>query len=250
MSMNAPTYTHHFMSPERYVARGTVSRAAVDIAAGILGQNGRLAGEGVPVTREHYSDSLLLGSLRFSSRKQKPVWKYIKFAPPDLAGNPGAKSRDPNAVCFFKTFEEHGEFSNFAKYGFEVDGKYWPTSEHYYQAQKYLGTDDFWGEAIRQAGTAKLAAQMGRDSGHVDSLRPDWEQVKVDVMRKAVYHKFKSNPEILEKLLATGDKVLLETSPNDSFWGVGVKYKGTNHLGESLMAARERLRKEQSAPKN
>lgn len=45
------------------------------------------------------------------------------------------------AIYFYKIKDEYGCFSNFAHYGFELDGKWWMTSEHYFQAQKFCGTE-------------------------------------------------------------------------------------------------------------
>ena len=59
-------------------------------------------------------------------------------------------------------------------------------------------------------------------------MRPDWEQVKDDVMRKAVLRKFELNPEIRDVLLSTGDEELVEKSPRDYYWGCGADGNGLN----------------------
>lgn len=56
--------------------------------------------------------------------------------------------------------EEFACFSNFSPHGFEIDGRYWPTVEHYFQAQKFAGTE--YEEQIRQAETPKQANSRGR----------------------------------------------------------------------------------------
>src|SRR5580700_9977426 len=86
------------------------------------------------------------------------------------------------AINFYTTIDEYGCFSNFSRHGFELDGKYWPTAEHYFQAQKFAGTEHE--QRIARARTAKEAAQLGRDRSV--QLRIDWESVKDDVMRRAV----------------------------------------------------------------
>ena len=65
-------------------------------------------------------------------------------------------------------------FFKFAHYGFELDGKRWITSEHYFQAQKFIGTE--YAEAIRLLDNPMKAAEMGRNRDL--PLRTDWEQVK------------------------------------------------------------------------
>ena len=102
----------------------------------------------------------------------------------------------------------YGCFSNFSAHGFMLDELYWATSEHYLQAQKFV--DTLYLEKVQQAKNPKDAANMGRDRSL--RLRSDWEQVKDDVMRKAVLQKFKSHADIREILLATGEEVLVENS--------------------------------------
>lgn len=131
----------------------------------------------------------------------------------------------------------YGCFSNFSAHGFMLDDLYWATSEHYFQAQKFIGTAYL--EKVRQAKTPKDAANMGRARSL--PLRSDWEQVKDDVMRKAVLQKFKAHADIREILLATGDEVLVENSPIDYYWGCGKDGSGKNNLGQLLMEVRRLL---------
>jgi ribA/ribD-fused uncharacterized protein len=121
-----------------------------------------------------------------------------------------------------------------------LDELYWATSEHYFQAQKFVDTPYL--EKVRQTKTPKDAANMGRDRSL--PLRADWEQVKDDVMQKAVLQKFRTHADIREILLATGDEVLVENSPIDYYWGCGKDGSGRNKLGKILMEVREILRKE------
>ncbi|MFN8375187.1 MAG: NADAR family protein [Anaerolineae bacterium] len=142
------------------------------------------------------------------------------------------------SIYFYSTQGEHGCFSNFSKHGFELDGKYWKTSEHYFQAQKFAGTPHE--EDVRCAATPKQAATVGRDRKR--PLRPDWEQVKDDVMRRAVLAKFSTHAEIREVLLSTGDEEIIENAPGDYYWGCGKTGTGKNMLGKILMEVREKLR--------
>ena len=144
-------------------------------------------------------------------------------------------------IYFYKTSEPYGCFSNFSAHGLELDGVYWPTSEHYFQAQKFVGTPHV--EAIRKAKTPKQAAEMGRDRER--PLRADWEQVKDDVMRRAVLRKFESSPEIRDVLLSTGDETIVENAPGDFYWGCGKDGTGKNMLGNILMETRTVLRSRQ-----
>lgn len=119
------------------------------------------------------------------------------------------------AIYFYKINDEYGCFSNFAHYGFELDGKWWMTSEHYFQAQKFCGTE--YEETIRLLDNPMKAAEMGRNRNL--PLREDWEQVKDDIMRKAVYAKFSQNSELKNILLKTGSESIVENTSNDYYWG-------------------------------
>ncbi len=140
-------------------------------------------------------------------------------------------------ICFYNTINKYGCFSNFSRHGFELDGLYWMTSEHYFQAQKFPNTPHL--EEIRLAKTPKQAAIMGRDRRL--PLRPDWEQVKDDVMRSAVLRKFQTHADIREILVSTGDEELVENAPGDYYWG-WKDGTGRNMLGIILMEVREIIR--------
>jgi ribA/ribD-fused uncharacterized protein len=150
----------------------------------------------------------------------------------------------PETIYFYRKGEAYGEFSNFAPYPVYLDGKRWPTAEHYFQAAKFENAKDR--EAIRYAKTPLLAARMGRDRKR--KLRRDWESVKVGVMRQAVLTKFTQHEEIRAILLSTGDARLVEHTANDSYWGDGGDGSGKNMLGRILMEVREKLRENQGDP--
>ncbi len=62
-------------------------------------------------------------------------------------------------INFYSTSDDYGDFSNFAAWPIKVDGKTWPTSEHYFQAQKFL--DEKYREEIRRVSSPMVAARMG-----------------------------------------------------------------------------------------
>ncbi len=141
-------------------------------------------------------------------------------------------------IYFYSTRGDCGCFSNFSSHGFELDGEYWPTTEHYFQAQKFPNTPQC--DRIRQVKTPKEAANMGRD--RQIPLRQDWEQVKDDIMRNAVLCKFETHTDIREILLATDDEEIVENAPGDYYWGCGKDGSGKNMLGLILMEVRDILR--------
>ncbi len=80
-------------------------------------------------------------------------------------------------IKFYNVTDEYGAFSNFAEFPIEIDGKLWQTSEHYYQAQKYIEID--YQEKIREASTPVMAAKLGRTSKIKN--RDDWDKIKDSV---------------------------------------------------------------------
>src|SRR6185369_10925537 len=86
-----------------------------------------------------------------------------------------SRSATPRQILFYSVGDEFGEFSNFAPFPINLSGKRWATSEHYFQAQKFLDTSDR--ERVRLAKTPALAARHGRD--RTKKLRRDWDSVKV-----------------------------------------------------------------------
>jgi N-glycosidase YbiA len=130
--------------------------------------------------------------------------------------------------------EPYGCFSNFSRHGFVMDKVWWNTSEHYFQAQKFVGTPHL--EQIRSVSTPNDAAKLGRNRRF--PLRSDWEQVKDEIMLRAVLQKFETHADIREILLKTGDEELIENAPNDYYWGCGKDGSGKNQLGLTLVRVR------------
>ena len=146
-----------------------------------------------------------------------------------------------------------GFLSHFWPAQFVLDGETWPTAEHFYQAQKSF--DLAYRDAIRAARSPgkvkRLAANpltprrvshssWFRKNGAVP--REDWDEAKLDIMRRADTAKFSQNADLALLLLATGDAELIEDSTSDAFWGVGRDGAGLNWAGRVLMEVRAALR--------
>lgn len=148
-------------------------------------------------------------------------------------------------IEFYSTTGEHGCFSNFSRHSIFLKGKRWPTTEHYFQAQKFAGEPDE--EEIRKAPKPAQAASMGRDRKR--PLRRDWESVKERVMLDALRAKFTQHEDLRATLLGTGDAKLVEHTAKDSYWGDGGDGSGKNRLGFLLMKLREELQNAQPPAK-
>ncbi len=160
---------------------------------------------------------------------------------------------EDNRVLYFARDREAFRFlSHFWPSPIMLDGETWPTVEHYYQAQK---SDSIaYRNAIRAAvtpGRAKRLAAAPDARGWAGKQswfrqngkqpRADWQEAKLDIMRKADGAKFSQNPDLAALLLATGDAELIEDSPSDPFWGTGRDGTGENWAGRVLMEIRARL---------
>lgn len=141
------------------------------------------------------------------------------------------------SISFYRTGDAYGCFSNFSAHSFTINGEFWATAEHYFQAKKFEGT--IHEVTLRKEESPMVVARMGRDRSR--PLRRNWELVKLDVMRKALSAKFDQNNEIKNVLIGTGDAELIEHTENDSYWGDGGDGTGLNMLGKLLMELRVKL---------
>ncbi|MFE0695650.1 NADAR family protein [Streptomyces sp. YPW6] len=135
---------------------------------------------------------------------------------------------------------------------FTVDGVVYASAEHWMMAGKARLFGDPEGEAAavaaRSPGAAKKAGRLVR--GFDEDV---WIRERFALVVAGSVHKFGQDPELAGYLLSTGDRVLVEASPVDRIWGVGLtaddarterprEWRGLNLLGFALMEARERLR--------
>ena len=179
-----------------------------------------------------------------SSAGRQPLKAIHSFLTPSHIGSLSNSSKE---IRFYNQDEPYYEFTNFYRAPIQVDGCKWPTSEHYFQAQKFVGTP--YVDVIRKLPSARDAFQFSRDPRVSRWCRSDWESVKDDVMLKALHMKFRQHEKLRRKLLETGEKKLVEHTSNDSYWGDGGDGSGRNTLGKLLMQLRKCLRaKYGSAP--
>jgi len=139
---------------------------------------------------------------------------------------------------FYYEYEENGFLSNYWLVNITLEGKDWPSVEHYYQAHKTL--DKAFAERIRSCGTCDEAKTLGNSPECI--RRADWDEVKDTVMMQAITAKFTQHADLGIKLIATGDAVLEENSTKDYYWGIGADGTGKSMLGHLLMNLREQLK--------
>jgi len=154
-----------------------------------------------------------------------------------MADSQGQKT----CIKFYSTEETYGFLSNFSSNSVLVNGITWPTVEHWYQAQKFIGKEGF--EAVLRADTPARAKKIGSNKNSpYGPLRKDWEEIKEDVMFAGLVAKFTQNRKLSERLLATGNVHLVEHAKKDSYWGDGGNGNGRNRLGALLERVRDELK--------
>lgn len=132
--------------------------------------------------------------------------------------------------------------SAFSRFGFELDGAFWPSVEHYYQAMKF--DNPAYREKVRQAEHPRSARHLGR--ARLRRVRKDWRNIKDVIMTRALYTRARTHADVSAALLDTGEKVIIEKSLYDYYWGCGRDGRGHNKYGKVLMNVRAKLREEAS----
>lgn len=150
----------------------------------------------------------------------------------------------PGTIRFHTSKDgDYKDFSNLAKTEITIDGVTYPSVENYFFTMKYTGTGDAASDAhaekIRTQKLIQLVTQMGKNS-KVPS-RPDWDDVKLDIMRDALRAKFNAHEALKTLLLSTDDATIEYAKADDAYWGIGTG-GGANNLGLLLMEVRDELR--------
>ena len=130
--------------------------------------------------------------------------------------------------------------SNFGNYPVCYKGILYKNSEAAFHAQKVF-------DPLVQAQFSQLSPDAAKRLGRQVYLRPDWDDVRVQIMEEIVRAKIEQNYTVRNRLLETGDAYIEEGNTwHDTFWGVDLKTgKGENNLGKILMKIRKELRDDQ-----
>ena len=145
-------------------------------------------------------------------------------------------------------------FSQFDKCRFTIDGIEYNCAEQWMMASKartFTGNDDILAEILHNNDPTKIKAFGRKVQNYDDNI---WSRVRYEVVVKGNYAKFSQNDNLKKILLDTRDAILVEASPYDTIWGVGLginnpdvnnpaKWRGQNLLGKALMEVREQLAK-------
>lgn len=160
----------------------------------------------------------------------------VEYQRHDISGFEGVRNVSiEKAALFYRLKDPLGFCSNFHRAKMFLDGRWWDTVEHLYQAEKTGIIEER--DAIWKAKTPKEA----REIGQTVHMRNPWDSMKYQAMKKCLILKFTQHQDLLAELLLTGTDVLVEDSPTDYYWGWGVDHKGKNMLGKALMEVRKEL---------
>ncbi len=149
------------------------------------------------------------------------------------------------------TFFWSGTFSQWQHSPFQLDGVWYNCAEQYMMAEKARLFGDTQAEArIMSAADPSDQKRYEREVIGFDIAK--WVKVAKDIVYRASYAKYTQNPDMRQELLATAGTTLVEASPEDHIWGIGLRksdpralnrkqWKGTNWLGETLTKVRDEL---------
>src|SRR4051794_40507217 len=156
------------------------------------------------------------------------------------------------------TFFWSGPFSQWHPSVFVIDGRSYTHAEQYMMEQKaLLFGDEATAEMIRLAATPREQKALGREVKPFDKDR--WDAAARPIVFKGNWAKFTQNPDLKERLLATAGTTLVEASPKDRVWGIGLaendrrasdrsKWLGLNWLGQVLTQVRDAMIKSEESP--
>lgn len=160
-----------------------------------------------------------------------------------------------NVVGFFHEYGPNGWFSNWYPAVFTVDGVTYLNAEQYLMRQKALCCgDEATAARVMENPDPKTVKLLGRAITPYDDAK--WTAVRQEVIYRGLLAKFGQNSGLKHQLLATGDALIAECSPNDRIWGIGIplddprhqdvtQWQGQSILGKALMRVRDTLRTEE-----
>lgn len=143
-------------------------------------------------------------------------------------------------------------FSQWWEVAFEDQGVVYKSAEHYMMAEKArVFGEEAMREKIIQSNSPAAAKKLGRQVQNFN--QKIWEENRFEIVKKANYLKFSQHKELREYLLQTNKRILVEASPVDAIWGIGLpadhnnasnpkRWRGLNLLGFALMEVRDELK--------
>lgn len=200
----------------------------------------------------------------FIKRLAEATERYRKASPEqqekmrDTAESMAEKARSemlvniPLGEEYYFFYGSNSPFSQWYRSDFSIDGIHFSCAEQYMMYKKaLLFDDDATANAIINSGyNPRQNKEQGRLIRGFNSDK--WDKKKESIVRTGNYYKFLQNQEILTSLLETAPKILVEASPSDTVWGIGLSlddpnrfheylWRGSNLLGYTLTSLRDEL---------
>ncbi|KAL5487586.1 hypothetical protein ACEPAI_5694 [Sanghuangporus weigelae] len=176
-----------------------------------------------------------------------PAHPLSPVIPPVVAGQgPGIPRSISDGTLPVLRFDRntpgYGGLTHLSPHQVVYKRKLYPTAAHLFEAHRFLDFRNDIAARVRKAVTlADLEAVLRTVQ---EFTRPDWEEVLLDMMEDALYHKIVQHEDLCEILLGSGNAELIYADPTDPFWGEGAHDEGANELGRALIRIRDRLRRE------
>lgn len=154
-------------------------------------------------------------------------------------------------IGFFRPYEEYGEFSNWFIRDFKIGGVTFNSVEQYMMYIKAKTFNDTEAALlIMESSNQKEIKALGRSVKNYKDK--EWNEIRQSVVQEALLAKFTQHSDLQEVLLSTGEAELVEASPYDRVWGIGIantpliqdkrSWRGKNLLGKSLMQVRDLIK--------
>lgn len=201
---------------------------------------GAVAAEGALTTYVYLKPNQQTAVLGYLSQHNLQEGDVVPFYYKTYYPN-GKRYHDPHYV-FANTYMPGRDGPNVNQgQGYLIDGEYWKSTEHYYQASKFPGNKAYR-QVIKNADSGGKAAKLGQ--ANKPGKDHQWNSHKKQIMYHALQEKFSQDTHAQNILLNTGDKILIEAAAGstnfrpDFTWGIGDDGSGQNWLGELLMKVR------------
>lgn len=148
-------------------------------------------------------------------------------------------NKETDDAIYFYT-PEYYVFDNFSAFSIKIWDREFITSEHAYQWKKYADSYQDIAQQILEAKSpndAKKIADLNKDK-----LNEKWHEKKVSFMEEILNAKVNQHEKVKRMLIKSENKIIIENSPTDSFWGIGPDGNGKNMVGKIYMKLREKLK--------
>lgn len=176
------------------------------------------------------------------TQNKTPAKQVVPVTNKKQKNDPPVETTNSVTLSFYKAESvPFGVFSNFYPCIIKIDNKTWKSVEHYYQASKFKVLQ--LQNLIENCETPELAAEEGTNRDYKQHMKENWDKLRIEIMKNALFAKFSQNSELQKTLVNTKNAKLVCRTHRDSYWGDGENKLGKNMLGVLLMEVRNSFQK-------